>query len=175
MIAIQQPAPDISLKKAEVANPVISLTSIDTIRRLPSAAILIDILRELRDDCAARAKFYWCRRRVWQAVYWKAAGVYAGHIARAIGPVPDITIGRVHANSPKPFGHTVNPITETPAFGRLRLMPLPLRIAFRSLLNEFGADASARANHSWSKHKSPMAAYFSRASLLARHLARALR
>ena len=52
--------------------------------RLALQEILLDIQRDAR----LRAEKSWRSRKPPVAAYWAACGVYAGHIARSIGPGP---------------------------------------------------------------------------------------
>lgn len=50
----------------------------------PARAALRDCLLTLREDALARAEMQWRRHKAPMALYWKALGVYAGHLARAL-------------------------------------------------------------------------------------------
>ncbi len=41
-------------------------------------------LLDLRADAIARAELQWRRHKAPMACYWRAVGVYAGHLARAL-------------------------------------------------------------------------------------------
>ena len=41
-------------------------------------------LLDLRKDALHRAELQWRRRKAPMACYWRAVGVYAGHLARAL-------------------------------------------------------------------------------------------
>lgn len=71
---------------ATVRNPVLALPSAARLADLPPEArhALREILVDLRRDCLARAEESWRKHKAPMAAYWKAAGVYAGHIARAL-------------------------------------------------------------------------------------------
>lgn len=68
------------------ANPVLALPALREIAALPSehraaiAALLVDLGR----DAKRRAEQSWRQNKGPMAAYWKAVGVYARHIARAI-------------------------------------------------------------------------------------------
>lgn len=73
--------------RADVRNPIL---------RLPAAAAIADqvdgralellaqLLLELGDDCADRARKAWRTHKAPMACYWKICAVYARHIARAL-------------------------------------------------------------------------------------------
>lgn len=67
-------------------NPVLGLRAVARLNALPPAvrAELAVLLLELRDDARAKAEASWKRHKGPMAVYWRAVGVYAGHIARAL-------------------------------------------------------------------------------------------
>lgn len=71
--------------RPDVRNPVLALPAAARLASLDPAAraVLADILAELGDDAAQRAQDCWRRHKGPMAVYWKAVGVYARHIARA--------------------------------------------------------------------------------------------
>ena len=76
--------------KAEVRNPILALPAVARLRALspePRFA-LQDILLEIQSDARLRAEKSWRSRKPPVAAYWAACGVYAGHIARLIGPGP---------------------------------------------------------------------------------------
>lgn len=72
--------------RAEVRNPLLLLPAIERIKRLPPpmVAALRQLLIELRADSLARAEKSWRGHKAPMALYWKAVGVYAGHLARAL-------------------------------------------------------------------------------------------
>ncbi len=74
--------------RAEVRNPVLTLPAVARLRALDpeTRCVLQDILIELQQDARLRAEASWRSRKPPLASYWAACGVYAGHIARAIGP-----------------------------------------------------------------------------------------
>ena len=74
--------------KAEVRNPILTLPSVARLRALsPEARLALqDILLDIQNDARLRAERSWRSRKPPVAAYWAACGVYAGHIARAIGP-----------------------------------------------------------------------------------------
>lgn len=76
--------------KAEVRNPILTLPSVARLRALSPEARLVlqDILLDIQTDARLRAERSWRSRKPPVAAYWAACGVYAGHIARAIGPGP---------------------------------------------------------------------------------------
>lgn len=72
--------------KREVRNPILALPAAASIQALdPSArAALRGLLLEVQADARARAEKCWRTHKAPMAVYWKAVGVYAGHIARVL-------------------------------------------------------------------------------------------
>lgn len=68
-----------------------------------------------------------------------------------------------------------NPVLALPAYQRLVDLPEPARAALVAVLEDLAADAGARAETSWRKHKAPMAAYWKAVAVYARHVARALK
>lgn len=75
---------------AEIRNPILTLPAISRLRALDPAARLAlqELLLDLQQDARSRAETSWRSRKPPVAAYWAACGVYAGHIARAIGPGP---------------------------------------------------------------------------------------
>ena len=76
--------------RAEVRNPILGLPSVAYLRALDPAArhALQAVLLDIQRDARQRAEKSWLSRKPPVAAYWAACGVYAGHIARAIGPAP---------------------------------------------------------------------------------------
>lgn len=74
--------------KAEVRNPVLALPSVNRLRALSPEvrSVLQAVMLEIQRDARVRAENSWRSRKPPVAAYWAACGVYAGHIARAIGP-----------------------------------------------------------------------------------------
>ena len=72
----------------EVRNPILALPSVARLRALnPEARLALqDILLEIQSDARLRAEKSWRSRKPPVAAYWAACAVYAGHIARSIGP-----------------------------------------------------------------------------------------
>ena len=74
--------------RREVASPVLGLPAarhaLDKLDPFARAA-LRDVLLSVRDDARRRADLCWRKHKAPMAVYWKAVGVYANHIARALG------------------------------------------------------------------------------------------
>lgn len=68
-----------------------------------------------------------------------------------------------------------NPVLALPAIRALQLMPSETRDALATVLMDLATDASARADHAWSRHKAPMAAYWKAVAVYARHTARSVR
>jgi hypothetical protein len=76
--------------KAEVRNPVLALPAVARLRALsPEARLALQsVLLDIQSEARLRAERSWQSRKPPVAAYWAACGVYAGHIARAIGPGP---------------------------------------------------------------------------------------
>lgn len=76
--------------KAEVRNPILALPSVARLRTLsPEARLALqEVLLDIQRDARLRAENSWRSRKPPVAAYWAACGVYAGHIARSIGPGP---------------------------------------------------------------------------------------
>jgi hypothetical protein len=68
------------------ANPVLTLPSAARLATLsPEASkALADVLRDIGRDADERAEKSWRSRKAPMAAYWRAVGVYARHIARAV-------------------------------------------------------------------------------------------
>lgn len=76
--------------RAEVRNPVLLLPAVQALRRLdPETRVALQrLLLEIRDEARLKADRSWHKRKPPVAAYWAACAVYAGHIARSIGPTP---------------------------------------------------------------------------------------
>lgn len=73
--------------RREVRNPILGLPAArEAIDRLPpeAAEALARVLLAIQSDARERAEESWRRHKGPMAAYWKAAGVYCGHIAKAI-------------------------------------------------------------------------------------------
>ena len=68
-----------------------------------------------------------------------------------------------------------NPVLALPGTARLLELDPHTRSLLRAVLLDLAADARARAEDSWRRHKAPMAAYWKAVSVYAGHLARVLR
>lgn len=68
-----------------------------------------------------------------------------------------------------------SPVRGLPGMAQLRALSPEARTALRAILMSIRADAAARAQASWRKHKAPMAAYWKAVSVYAGHIARTLR
>lgn len=77
--------------RADVRNPVLALPGVAALRALdPSTrAIIAAALREIQTDARERADKCWKTHKAPMALYWKAVGVYAGHLARALSRPTD--------------------------------------------------------------------------------------
>ena len=76
--------------RPEVRNPILALRSVARFRALhPDVRhALQEILLDIQSDARLRAEKCWRSHKPPLAAYWAACGVYAGHIARSIGPLP---------------------------------------------------------------------------------------
>jgi hypothetical protein len=68
-----------------------------------------------------------------------------------------------------------NPLLQLEAARQLEALPAEAQAALRALLLAIRADARARADLAWKKHKAPMAAYWKAVAVYANHTARLLR
>lgn len=77
-------------ERVEVRNTILALQSVERLRALSPEArhALQAVLLDIQIDARLRAKNSWRSRKPPVAAYWAACGVYAGRIARAIGPRP---------------------------------------------------------------------------------------
>lgn len=74
-----------------VANPVLGLpAAVAAIEQLDNEqrAALAAVLKALRIEALDKAEECWRRHKGPMAAYWKACGVYSGHIARALAVAP---------------------------------------------------------------------------------------
>lgn len=67
-----------------------------------------------------------------------------------------------------------NPLLALPATQALQALPVASQAALRAVLKDIGADARARADVCWKKHKAPMAAYWKAVAVYANHTSRLL-
>jgi hypothetical protein len=74
--------------RREVRNPVLALPAARAIQALPleQRRPLGILLRELAVQAEHQADEAWRRRKGIMAAYWRAAAIYAKHIARVIDP-----------------------------------------------------------------------------------------
>ena len=72
--------------RPEIRNPVLRLPAAQKLAALDPAAraALREVLEELRRDAHAHAEHSWLKRKAASAAYWRAVGVYAGHLSRAL-------------------------------------------------------------------------------------------
>jgi hypothetical protein len=72
--------------RVEVRNPVLKLPAVADLRNLdqPTRASIAAALRAIQGDARDRADKCWRTHKAPMALYWKAVGVYAGHLARSI-------------------------------------------------------------------------------------------
>jgi len=101
--------------RPEVRNPVLALpaaarlASLDPASREALRAILVD----LGKDAHTRAEAAWQARKAPMAAYWRAVGVYAGHIARAIAAKQ--TLGELYIARAKEYVGAWQPVVLDPA------------------------------------------------------------
>jgi hypothetical protein len=72
--------------RPEVRNPLLELPAARGLQELPPEArtALRALLLDLRKQAQARAEKAWRSHKGPMAVYWRAVGTYAGHIARLL-------------------------------------------------------------------------------------------
>ncbi len=72
--------------RADVRNPVLALAGVAALRDLSPdvRAAIAAALRDVQRDARGRAEKCWKSHKAPMALYWKAVGVYSGHIARAV-------------------------------------------------------------------------------------------
>jgi len=72
--------------RADIRNPVLALSGVAALRDLPpdTRAVIANALRDVQRDARERADKCWRTHKAPMALYWKAVGVYSGHIARAV-------------------------------------------------------------------------------------------
>ena len=73
--------------RREVRNPLLALPGVKVLQYLPpeTREALRVALRSIQADARHRADKCWRTHKAPMAVYWKAVGVYAGHLARVLG------------------------------------------------------------------------------------------
>lgn len=69
---------------AQVRNPLLALPAAVALRTMPESALLAPLLLEMQQDARQRAEKSWRTHKAPMALYWKAVGVYAGHLARVL-------------------------------------------------------------------------------------------
>jgi hypothetical protein len=76
--------------RPEVRNPLLRLPAARRLAALEpeSRAALRALLEELRRDAHAKAEHSWRKRKAVPAAYWRAVGVYAGHLSRVLRDPP---------------------------------------------------------------------------------------
>jgi hypothetical protein len=74
--------------RPEIRNPILALDTYALLLELPaeSRAALRKVLLELSKTAAEKAQKSWRTHKAPMAVYWKAVGVYAKHIANSLTP-----------------------------------------------------------------------------------------
>jgi hypothetical protein len=72
--------------RADVRNPLFRLPGVVALRTLDPAtrAAIAGALRSIQADARERAEKCWRTHKAPMALYWKATGVYAGHLARVV-------------------------------------------------------------------------------------------
>lgn len=70
---------------------------------------------------------------------------------------------------------TRNPILTLAAAADIDKLSPATRAILASLLKDLSRDARGRAEHSWRRHKAPMAAYWKSVAVYARHIAMVLK
>jgi hypothetical protein len=147
------------------------------------------MLATFRADCAARAKHSWVAGAISEAehaVVYKTAGVYAGHIRRAVLGLQHI--GDAIPQSQRLVDGTwerrarvaarrrrVNLLLNLPAASALQTLPLDACEALACILIDLALANRTKAERDWARHKSPMALYARYVASYAKHLARAAR
>ena len=74
-------------ERREVRNPVLGLRSakLALVELTPDERSRVrTVMLAIRDDARERSQESWRRHKAPMAVYWKAVGVYANHIARVL-------------------------------------------------------------------------------------------
>lgn len=79
--------------RPDVRNPVLELEGVKALLELdaPVRSAIAAALRSIQRDARERAEKCWRTHKAPMALYWKALGVYAGHLARAIGARQDLS------------------------------------------------------------------------------------
>lgn len=70
--------------RLEIRNPLLALPAAAALRTMPESALLAPLLLEMQQDARQRAEKSWQTHKAPMALYWKAVGVYAGHLARVL-------------------------------------------------------------------------------------------
>lgn len=75
--------------RPEVRNPVLALPAFAAVAELPADArqALRSLVLNVRDQARAKGDESLRQNKYMMFAYWRVVGVYAGHIARAIGRV----------------------------------------------------------------------------------------
>jgi hypothetical protein len=74
--------------RAETRNPLLALPSVAALRTMEDRHLLVAVLRDIQRDARGRAEKAWRTHKAPMALYWKAVGVYSGHLARALSSEP---------------------------------------------------------------------------------------
>lgn len=85
LLDLAEPA-DRRSERRDVRNPLLALPGFKALQRLPAGVRtqIAAALREMQADCRQRAEKCWRTHKAPMAVYWKAVGVYCGHVARVL-------------------------------------------------------------------------------------------
>lgn len=73
-------------EQAVVRNPLLALDGAVALQSLDATtrALIARALRDIQRDARLRAEKCWKTHKAPMAVYWKAVGVYSGHLARVL-------------------------------------------------------------------------------------------
>lgn len=71
--------------RKNIQNPLMNLPAAAAIIKLPpvAKAALRAVCLDLAKDAHAKAEYCWKKRKAPMAAYYRAVGVYAGHLAKA--------------------------------------------------------------------------------------------
>jgi hypothetical protein len=75
---------------AVTRNPLLALPGAVAMQSLPveTRQAMAKALRDIQVDARVRAEKCWRTHKAPMAVYWKAVGVYSGHLARVLSVAP---------------------------------------------------------------------------------------
>lgn len=169
-----------SLRSArlDVRNPLLALPASAALVELSTdlGAPLRNMLNSVRGEARLIAGQAWHACQDDAAVYWKCVAVYAGHIAKLIGPCGRAApLGVLPPLKREAFRSKSNPVLRLPAARSLASLPPAARTALTTLFEQMRLDASARAAKCWSTHKAPLASYWRKVAKFIGHLAKVLK